>query len=209
MRQIGRLRQRLAGFLQQGRADHRQHGVAEQAQRRRRGVAVLQVAHGGVEAPALQIDQPRVGRNADVDAGMPAPKIGQARNQPEAGEGLRRGQGHGRLLSAAQLGAGPAQFGKGDRGGTLQALTRRGERQRACLALEEAYRQRRLQGDHLLAHRRLGDEKLLRGTREAQVARGCIEGAQGVERRQIVFTHSVFSWLSRLDVAGRAMPPDQ
>jgi hypothetical protein len=170
-----------------------------------RRVAVLQVAHRRIETAALQIDQPRVGRNADVDAGMAAAEIRQARDQPETGKGLRGRQGDGRLVAAAQFGRRRAQLGKGGLGCPLQAFARGGERQRARLALEEACRQRRLQGDHLFADGRLRDEQLPGSTGEAQMARRGFEDAQSVERRQAVLIHSFCSCISGLDVAGPAI----
>jgi hypothetical protein len=120
-----------------------------------------------------------------------------------------RGQRHGRFPAPAQLGSRRTQFGKGRLGCPPQALTGRSQRQGADLALEQAGSQRRLQGNHLLADRRLRDEEFLRRAREAQLTRRGIEGAQGFERRQVALTHSNSSCISGLDIAGRARPAGQ
>src|SRR6516165_7902515 len=59
-----------------------------------------------------------------------------------------------------------------------------GDHESLALPIEELEAELQFQGLNLVAHRTLGDEQLLGRPREAFMARGSLEGLEGVEGRQ-------------------------
>ncbi len=116
---------------------------------------------------------------------MGLPETAEPRHQPARGEGRQRRHGQRpRGPLGEQIPGGIVDEGKGAAQGRQIGLAVIGEQQRPVEATEQLTAQVLLQGLHLVAHRRLGDEQLLRGPGEAQVPRGGLEGPQGVQRRQ-------------------------
>ena len=124
-------------------------------------------------------------RNPQIDAGMCRGKTSQAMHQPFRGE-IQRGvdrEDAGVLPLHQPLGAGAdvvERLANHDEkisagGGNLEALV---------LAAEELDAELDLEGLDLLAHRALGDVKLLGCAGEAFVAGGGLEGPECIERRQ-------------------------
>src|SRR5690606_9385511 len=129
------------------------------------------------------VDAVVVGRQAQVDEGMAGAEGGKARQQPADREGPHRADGQ-HLPTAAALEA----FERiGDP--VKRALQHRQERfafarqhQPARQPREERYVELGLKALDLMADGRLGDAQLDGGLREAQMARGGLEGAQGIQR---------------------------
>lgn len=106
-------------------------------------------------------------------------------HQPFGGEVRGGGDGeHARIL--------PLQQPFGADGDAVERIshdpkivaTNLGNDQALPLAVEQLYRKLRLERFHLMAYRPLGDTQLFGCARKTLMARGGLEGFQGVERRQ-------------------------
>src|SRR5262245_36636579 len=114
-------------------------------------------------------------------------------DQPKRREARRRRDDHGVQRTAAAHAA--RAFLQGLERvlrGAVEQLTALGQKQSASTTLEQLYLQVILELLNLPADGRLGQEQLGRSLRERQVAGCCLEGQQGVERRDVValITHA-------------------
>ncbi|MNP34267.1 hypothetical protein D3C76_1275460 [compost metagenome] len=148
-------------------------------------IGVQAVAHHQVDAGILvQVDHLAVGVQAYVDVRVTRIKTPQARHQPQGGK--RCGGGQCQVAGAAlraqgvdalrHLQQGPVQA-------VEQALPAVGEAYLAWQAFEQRQPQPALQGSNLMGDRRRRHRQLRRSRLETEQPRGCLEGAQGVERQ--------------------------
>jgi len=149
----------------------------------RRGTVA--VANGEIDVLAREIDVLRRGAYAQVDLRMRFGEATQAMDQPLGCE-VRRG-GDGERATALTLqqtfGAAGNAIERVAHDGEVGAA-RLGDDEPLPLAVEQLYAQLALKRLHLMAHRALSDAELFSGAGETLVARRCLEGFQGVERRQ-------------------------
>jgi hypothetical protein len=122
---------------------------------------------------------------AQVDLRVHGPEPPQALGQPLDAEG--RGQAQRQRAPARRVAQARRLPGNGVErlaGHAHQRPALLGQRQLAGHAPEQGHTQVRFQQLDLMADRRLGDEELLGGLGEGQMARPGLEGAERVERRQ-------------------------
>ena len=180
----------------QRRAADRKQLLAEQADRLLRRLLGLAVAHGHVDQAALQVDGLVAGRDAHIDVGVERGKGAQPRDQPQRGKAAGGGDGQMRRPAVAAQPVGGVLQALQELGRrTLQDAALVGQRQAPRAPLEQRHAQVLLQRPDLAAHRRLGDEQLLRRLGEAQRPGRRLEALDQVQRGQVeaLSMHSVSS----------------
>jgi hypothetical protein len=111
---------------------------------------------------------------------------GQARDQPQGGKARRGGDGDlPARLRRTHAGSGVAKACQAIDHRALHHLAGFGERQGAVAPLEQGRAERFFDLLDLPADRRLGEEQFAGGHRKTQRARGCLEGVQQMQRRQL------------------------
>src|SRR3546814_1374457 len=166
-------------------ARHREDGLVHEGRRGEARKALLTEAdcHVDTVCLGLQVDHRRVGADAQVDLGVALVEAAEPRDQPLHGE--RWAGGH-RQNAAVPLLAQLVDLVEEAPEGALccgrQLLALVGEREATRAAVKQREAEAGLELLDLLADRALGDVQLGGRAREAEMAGGDLEGAQGRQR---------------------------
>jgi hypothetical protein len=142
------------------------------------------IAHREIDVPGREIRQRLARPHVDVDVGMPAVEVGQARDQPVRGERGQHADGQRPVRPRAQFrdATGDAVQRLAHRGG--EHATRLGEFHAATPPVEQRHAELAFQSLHLMADRPVRDMQFGAGAGEILVAGGGLEGAQRGKRGQ-------------------------
>ena len=195
-REILRLVQRTRRIGCERRTAHGLQALAEKALRVARRHRLRAIANREVDALPIEVEDPVVGRDEHIDVRVPLPEPRQARQKPQRGKwnsGRDRERLHRLLASYARDREGKLVENGPRR--DLKDLARLGQSKRAVPALEKRRSELLLERLHLARQRRLRQEQLLAGAREAQMTRRRVETLKEVQRgeapsRKICFWHS-------------------
>src|SRR5690606_14843611 len=160
----------LVGPLERRKAERgardRGERLAEKPLRPRGRRGGRTVADREIDALAAQVDEPRVGRDAQVDVGVARLEVAHARKQPQAGEADGRRDGDGPSAARdADVAHHLLELAHRSLGDLEESLTLWRERKGAMAAHEKLHAEHVLERVDLAADRRLREEEILAGER--------------------------------------------
>jgi len=167
------------------RAAHREDLFAEQAGRRRGLRRRAGVLDDQIHRPGRTREVVIGGEHADIEIGLAPAQAGQARRQPQRGDGARGAERDGGVPRPGDnLRGGGGQLLEGRAGHVEVAPAQRRQGDTALAALEQGHAQAPLQRADLAADRPLGEMQFRRRLAETGAAGGRLEGPQMLQRRQ-------------------------